>query len=136
MGKGRKIAGKSYDRIKLQLGVQEVGELLVCKGPLNNSDLKLESKQFSQRGTAEVINSDNAKTFKGTELGGEVHTPSHLVMGSRLKKEYPVSLREMHKIVSNKLQEIRTGDIVLVDDSLKSGEWKEAKAEELIAGKD
>ncbi|XP_065060201.1 uncharacterized protein LOC135687544 [Rhopilema esculentum] len=123
----------------------------------------------------ECVLNNRPLTYLYDELGGEVLTPSHLVMGRRLnllssgieyrnknkenqssltkrflhltrllnhfwnrwKKEYLVNLRESHKMVSNKQQVIRTGDIVLVqDDNLKRGEWKVAKVEELIAGKD
>ena len=35
---------KSFDKVRLQLGIEEEHGVLVCKGRLENADLSLESK--------------------------------------------------------------------------------------------
>ena len=56
---------------------------------------------------------------------------------SRWKKEYLLDLRESHRMNKNTPADIKTGDIVVVqDDNLKRGQWKIAVVKEVIKGKD
>ena len=56
---------------------------------------------------------------------------------NRWRREYLPDLREVHRMNSRSSAEVKTGDVVVIqDDNVKRGMWKTGIIEEVIKGKD
>jgi len=125
----------------------------------------------------ESILNSRPLTYCYSELGEEVLSPSHLIHGRRLtplstgfstygsyddydaplnlskrflyltktlshfwnrwRREYLPDLRESHRMKTISSAEVKTGDVVVIqDDNVKRGMWKSGIVEEVIKGKD
>ena len=125
----------------------------------------------------ESILNSRPLTYCYSEIGEEVLSPSHLIYGRRLtplstgfsnygsyddydsqlnlskrflyltktlsqfwnrwRREYLPDLREVHRMNTRSSAEVKTGDVVVIqDDNVKRGMWKTGIIEEVIKGKD